>query len=241
MPDPLRDVRRVLAVQPHYDDNDIGCGGTIRLLALAGAEITYVTVTDDLAGVLDPEMPDDVARAGLVAEQERAARILGVTRLVGLEWPDAGGLDHVRLRDQVVALIREHQPDVVLTVDPWLPHEAHRDHVATGLAVSEAVLLSDLPRLHRPSASRLWAAGHVAYYATADAGVTVGTSSVQAERHAALDCYRLQFDDEALAHLHRVVDRHERRLAPAGATHGEQLKVLPRAALHLGAGRPVSG
>lgn len=230
-------ARRVLAVQPHYDDNDIGCGGIIRRLALAGAEVTYVTVTDDLAGVLDPDMPDDVARAGLVAEQERAAEILGVERLVGLQWPDAAGFDHVTVRDQIIALIREHQPDLVLTVDPWLRHEAHRDHVNTGLAVSEAVLLSDLPRLQRATAARVWGVERIAYYATNEPTQTVDTSAVQAERHAALDCYRLQFDEPSLTDLHRALDRYERACAPAGATHGERLNVLPRSALHLGLGR----
>lgn len=235
--DRLLAARRVLAVQPHYDDNDIGCAGTVRRLVLAGADVTYVTVTDDLAGVLDPDLPDDQAAAGLLAEQQQAAAVLGVARLVNLGWPDAGGLDHVTLRDQVIALIREHTPDLVLTVDPWLAHEAHRDHVVTGLAVSEAVLLSDLPRVHRVSAARPWGVDTIAYYDTDDGTVVVDTSEVQAERHAALDCYRLQFTDEGLVGLHRTLDRYERSLAPEGATHGEQLKVLPRSALHIGVGR----
>lgn len=235
--DDLLGARRVLAVQPHYDDNDIGCAGIIRRLVLAGAEVTYVTVTDDLAGVLDPDLPDDEATAGLLAEQQQAAAVLGVARLVNLGWPDAGGLDHVALRDQVIALIREHTPDLVLTVDPWLAHEAHRDHVMTGLAVSEAVLLSDLPRIHRPSATRPWGVDTIGYYDTDDASVVVDTSAVQAERHAVLDCYRLQFTDEALNGLRRTLDRYERGLAPEGATHGEHLKLLPRSALHIGVGR----
>jgi LmbE family N-acetylglucosaminyl deacetylase len=235
--DDLLGARRVLAVQPHYDDNDIGCAGTIRRLVLAGAEVTYVTVTDDLAGVLDPDLPDDEAATGLLAEQQQAAAVLGVNRLVNLGWPDAGGLDHVGLRDQVIAIIREHTPDLVLTVDPWLAHEAHRDHVVTGLAVSEAVLLSDLPRIHRMSAAQPWGVDLIGYYDTADATVVVDTSQVQAERHAVLDCYRLQFTDESLAGLHRTLDRYERSLATGGATHGEPLKLLPRSALHIGVGR----
>ena len=163
--------------------------------------------------------------------------MLGVNRLVNLGWPDAGGLDHVRLRDQVIALIREHTPDLVLTVDPWLAHEAHRDHVVTGLAVSEAVLLSDLPRIHRGSAAQPWGVDLIGYYDTDDATVMVDTSQVQADRHAVLDCYRLQFTDESLAGLHRTLDRYERSLATGGATHGEPLKLLPRSALHIGVGR----
>ncbi|MCC6956023.1 MAG: PIG-L family deacetylase, partial [Anaerolineales bacterium] len=47
----LFSARRVLCVQPHYDDNDIAAGGTIARLKSAGAEVVYLTVTDDLMGV----------------------------------------------------------------------------------------------------------------------------------------------------------------------------------------------
>ena len=46
----LLGARRPLLVQPHYDDNDIGAAGTVRHWVLAGADVTYVSVTDDVAG-----------------------------------------------------------------------------------------------------------------------------------------------------------------------------------------------
>ncbi len=232
----LLDARSILAVQPHYDDNDIGCGGLLTLLARAGADITYVTVTDDLAGVLDPSIPDDVARRQLVAEQRAAGAIVGVGRFVDLEWPDAAGLDRVAVRDQVIDLIRECRPDLVLTVDPWLPHESHSDHTVTGLAVGEAMLLSGLPRVRPGAAASAYGASRIAYYFTNEGNQVIDTSAVQPERHAALDCYRSQFTDDDLAGLHAVIDAYERSQAPAGATHGERLKVLPSAALHVGLG-----
>ena len=74
---PLREARRVLCVQPHYDDNDLGIGGTVAALADAGAEVHYLTATDDLVGVLDPDLPDAEAtrrlRAGLAAIEQRWA------------------------------------------------------------------------------------------------------------------------------------------------------------------------
>jgi len=227
-------ARRVLAVQPHYDDNDIGCGGTLTLLSRAGAEIIYVTVTDDLAGVLDPDLDDASARRRLVAEQRAAGAIVGVGRFIDLEWPDAAGLDHIALRDQIIDLIREIRPDVVITVDPWLRHEAHSDHVATGRAVSEAVLLSGLPRVRAATGAGAFSVDRVCYYFTTDANETVDTTPVQQERHQALDCYVSQFDPDALNGLHAALDRHERAHAPAGATHGERLKLLPTSALHVG-------
>lgn len=229
------DARTILAVQPHYDDNDIGCAGTLAQFANAGGEVVYVTVTDDLAGVLDHQIDDDTARACLLAEQHEAGALLGVSRFVDLDWPDAAGLDHTVLRNQVIDLIREIRPDLVLTVDPWLAHEAHRDHVITGQAVCEAMILSGLPRVRRATGgTAAYGAPRIGLYYTKEPTDVVDTSAVQEVRHAVLDCYRSQFGLDDLAGLHRVVDRYERSIAPPGATHGEQLKVLGAGALHVG-------
>ena len=40
-------ARTVLAIQPHYDDNDLGAGGTLAALSRGGSRIIYLTVTDD--------------------------------------------------------------------------------------------------------------------------------------------------------------------------------------------------
>jgi LmbE family N-acetylglucosaminyl deacetylase len=234
----ILDARRVLAVQPHYDDNDIGCAGTMALLAAAGAQVCYVTVTDDLAGVLDPDLPDDVARRQLFDEAREAGAIIGVTEFVDLDWPDAGGLDHVALRDQVIDLVRTWEPDLVVTVDPSLPDEAHQDHRITAAAVSEAVILSGLPRVRRETGHLRRSVDRIAYYYTVAPTETIDTSSVQAQRHAALDCYRAQFTEADLAALHAGMDRYERRNAPDGATHAEVFRVVPTSALHVGLARP---
>ena len=62
-------AKRILAIQPHYDDNDIAAGGTLAALAQCGAEIHYLTVTDDLIGVIDAALSPEDAAAQLKAEQ----------------------------------------------------------------------------------------------------------------------------------------------------------------------------
>jgi LmbE family N-acetylglucosaminyl deacetylase len=42
-------------------------------------------------------------------------------------------------------LIRQIQPDVILTFDPWKHYEFHPDHRAVGFVVCEARMLADLP------------------------------------------------------------------------------------------------
>lgn len=228
----LLTARRVLAVQPHYDDNDIAAAGTLCRLARGGAHVSYLTVTDDLLGVLDPDVDDATATARLRGEQHAAGAIVGVDEQRWLGWPDAGGLDHVTLRDQIISAIRDATPDVVMTCDPWLAHEAHQDHVGTGHAVLEAVLLSGLPR-HR-AGGRPHRVDNVALYFAGEPNALIDTTEVQTERHAALDQYRMQFDDDSMAGLHGALERLESAQAPDGATHAEALRVMPSAALHCG-------
>ena len=38
------EAKRILCIQPHYDDNDIAAGGTLAALHDAGAELVYLTV-----------------------------------------------------------------------------------------------------------------------------------------------------------------------------------------------------
>ena len=46
-PPDLSKAKRVLFVQPHPDDNQIGAGGTIAWLRSLGVEVYELTVTDD--------------------------------------------------------------------------------------------------------------------------------------------------------------------------------------------------
>ena len=232
-------AERVLAIQPHYDDNDIAAGGTLCRLARRGAHVVYLTVTDDLLGVIDAGIDDATATAQLRAEQHRAGAIIGVAEHRWLNWPDAGGLDHVVLRDQITEVIRDTRPDLVITCDPWLRNEAHQDHVRTGFAALEAVLLSELPR--HPAAGAPHAPTAVGIVYSNDPNAVIDTSGVQIERHAALDCYRAQFDATGLTALHDAIDRHERTQAPPDATHGEALRVMNPGALHCAVRPAVLG
>jgi LmbE family N-acetylglucosaminyl deacetylase len=43
------------------------------------------------------------------------------------------------LREKIVRAIRTHQPDVIITHDPFRPYALHPDHRAVGLATTDAV------------------------------------------------------------------------------------------------------
>ncbi len=233
----LREARRLLCVQPHYDDNDIGAGGTLASLAAGGAELFYLTVADDVLGVLDAELDDESARALVVHEQKEAGRRLGMAAQLRLELPDAGRWDEFALRRAVAREIRRLRPDFLVTVDPWLPTEAHRDHVRAGRAALEAALLFGLPRFRTdPEVDRAWTPGAlrgVALYFTARPNTFFDIAAGREAKHAALDAYRAQFTPEGLTALHRGLAALERGWGErAGCAHAEALRVLHPAHLH---------
>jgi len=233
-------ARRVLCVQPHYDDNDLGAGGTIAALADAGAEVHYLTVADDLVGVLDRALSDAEALARIADEQQRAGAELGVRSQERLDLPDAGEWDYAALRAAIVRSLRRLRPDWVLTVDPWLPREAHRDHTRTGLAVAEACLLFALPRLASGDAEldhrfEPYALTGVGFYFTGAPNVCVDVGATRARKHRALDAYTAQFTPAGLTRLHAALEKKEREWARGrGFEYGEALQLVRPGQLHVG-------
>ena len=237
-PDP-REAKRILAIQPHYDDNDIGAGGALAALAAGGAEIDYLTVTDDLVGVLDATLSDEEATAQLRGEQERAGAEIGVRRQHWLGFADAGEYDYYTLRREIIRHIRMLRPDFIFTVDPWLPYEAHGDHLKTGRAATEAMLLYGFPRLATdPEVDRDYQPHTligIGLYFTLKPNQIFDISEFRERKHRALDAYRAQFTPESLEQLHRGLDFVERDWAKGEAfSHGEPLKVLHPGQLHCG-------
>jgi LmbE family N-acetylglucosaminyl deacetylase len=240
-------ARRVLAIQPHYDDNDIGAGGTLALLVDAGAEVVYCTVTDDLVGVVDDTL-DTAAEAALRRDQEAAGAVIGVSGQFRLGYPDAGAWDRFAVRADMLRVIREVRPDAIFTVDPWLRTEAHRDHRETGLVAAEAAILFGLPRL--PGSDRAvdaaWAADrgpdlrYVAFYHAGVANTIVDIDATWGRKAAAVSEYHAQFEHHELPMLVDALDERAQavaRLAGEGFSgpRAEGLKVLHPGALHGGA------
>ncbi len=244
LPPPSPDLlaaRHVLAVQPHYDDNDIAAGGTLAALRERGARLTYVTVTDYLAGVLDRALSDAEAGERLRSEQREAGAVIGVERQHWLGYPDAGRFDRFDVRQDLIRLIRSERPDVLLTCDPWLPYEMHPDHVRCGLAAAEAACLQALPRIRTdPEIDRAYepySLAAVAFYWSAAPNTTIDVSRHRERKHRALDCYRAQLRDDELRGLHAALERQEREWARGTPyAHAEVFKVLRPAQLHCNPG-----
>lgn len=236
LPD-LFSAKRVLCVQPHYDDNDIYTGGTIACLHDVGAEIIYLTVTDDLVGFLDQTTEDTHKKHILREEQKKAGEIIGVDQFLWLDYPDAGTYDISCLRQDIIRYLLLLQPDFLITVDPWLPYEAHQDHIKTGHAVAEAAILARFPRLTSGVNAE---AGYdplslqgVVFYNTAWPNLTVDIHSTVERKHRALSQYHAEYTADEIISLIEDTEMKE-RTASSGEifSHAECLKIVRPSQLH---------
>jgi LmbE family N-acetylglucosaminyl deacetylase len=239
MPD-IFSAKRILCVQPHYDDNDIAAAGILVQLARNGAEIIYLTVTNDLMGVIDDSLSDEDAAKALKRDQFAAAKIVGVKEQYWLGYPDASEYDYFAVRRDLLKYIRMIKPDFVITCDPWLTYEGHRDHIQTGLATSEAVMFSGLIKIASSDPEvdanyKGYDIQGIAFYFTREPNYIADISSTWDDKINALRCYKAQFDPAGLDELVTAIDMKSQQVALGQSfARGEPLKVLHTSSLHIG-------
>ena len=221
----------VLAFGAHPDDVEIGCGGTVALLAKLGRSVVVVDFTRGETGTRGT--PDERAR-----EAAEAAKVLGATARLNLELPDgllpfadpkSGRPARDLAVERIVELIREHRPRLLLAN---YPSDQHPDHVVVGETVKQARYLAGLqkwkpgrPR-HRPDLV-LQYFEHEQH----EPSFVVDVSAVYEKKLAAIRCYRSQLHDPKRQELETALSRPDflvRREArdrhfgvQAGVTHAE--------------------
>ncbi len=139
MTEPAQRAQRVMVIAAHPDDPEFGCAGTIAKWAREGKQITYLLLTSGDKGSRDMRTPPGELAAQREDEQQAAARELGVHQVIFLRHPDGLLENTMALRRELSGYLREHQPDVVLTIDPWRKYQLHPDHRAAGQAALDAV------------------------------------------------------------------------------------------------------
>lgn len=233
----IRGPKRILAIQPHYDDNDISAGGTLAALVESGAELHYLTMSDDLVGVIDDSWPAEESTRRLRDDQRRAGEIMGVVSNEVLGYPDAGRYDYFDVRRDMIKAIRQIQPDILFTMDPWMAYEAHTDHLMASRAAAEAAILYSLMRLKTDPEVDAQYQYHpiqaVVFHATSYPNTIFDISATIEKKHAAMRCYRAQFREEELEGLVRRTARYAKYVAREAAfAYGEALKIVPPGLLH---------
>lgn len=157
----------LMCVHPHPDDESIACGGVLARASAEGVRTVVVTCTggeagENLAGI-------DLGGVPLAEHRRRelveAITVLGVDRHLLLGYRDSGMVgtvdnDHPECFHQadldaaallVAAIIREEQPDAVVSDDEQGSY-GHPDHIKANRVTIRAVELAADPAADVPGA-----------------------------------------------------------------------------------------
>ena len=132
---------RVIVFGAHPDDCDIVAGGTAALWARAGHAVRFVSVTNGDAG--------HQSMAGTALAQRRRGEATAAGAVLGVEYSlldnhDGELLPTLENRRQIIKLIRDHRPHLVLGPRP---NDYHPDHRYTAILVQDAAYMVTVPNV----------------------------------------------------------------------------------------------
>jgi LmbE family N-acetylglucosaminyl deacetylase len=132
---------RLLIIGAHPDDADYHAGGLAAYYAAAGHKVCMVSTTNGSAG--------HHKLRGLVLVERRRAEAAAAGAVIGadyhvLDHPDGELEPTVEVRREIIGLIRQFRPDLVLT---HRPNDYHPDHRYTSQLVQDAAYLITVPAI----------------------------------------------------------------------------------------------
>lgn len=181
---------RVLAVAAHPDDEVLGLGGTIAVLAAAGVRLRLVSVTQGEASHPHSRTAAALDLAAVrMRELRRALGRLGAdVQSVSLGVPDGRVARYEReLTSRLTGLLR----DCDLCVAPF-SGDLHPDHEAAGRAALAAGAARGVPVWEYPVWAWHWAAPGDPRLPWGRAARIRLPAGVRTRKHAALECFRSQ-------------------------------------------------
>ncbi|MFJ6752088.1 PIG-L deacetylase family protein [Streptomyces sp. NPDC091266] len=152
----LPTMGRAVVVAAHPDDEVLGFGGSIGLLAASGLDLTIVSVTDGERSHPHSRVQTPESLARIRAEETRAALAelgAGEAGIIRLRVPDTEVVAH---EEQVTAALADVMAGAVLCAAPWTG-DIHADHEAAGRAALAASGAVGVPCLHYPVWMWHWA------------------------------------------------------------------------------------
>lgn len=134
-----RQPLKIMAIGAHPDDCDFKAAGTAALYVAQGHRVRFVSVTNGDAG--HQEM------GGAQLARRRRAETLAVAATLGIEYEvldlhDGELAPSLENRRQIIRLIREFGPDLILT---HRPNDYHPDHRYTSILVQDAAYTVTVP------------------------------------------------------------------------------------------------
>jgi LmbE family N-acetylglucosaminyl deacetylase len=212
---------RALAVYAHPDDADVACAGTLARWADAGSEVHLVVCASGEKGAADRRLkPATIARRR-AAEVDAAAAVIGIAEVHKLHHRDGEFENDVRLRGELVALLRSVRAVALVCPDPTAVffgehYYNHRDHRIVGYAALDAASPAAGSPLYFPSAGDPHSVEFALLTGSLAPNLIVEISSTIGRKSEAVMCHKSQLGEEP--ETFRTVI--EERAAEAGRSAG---------------------
>jgi N-acetylglucosamine malate deacetylase 1 len=102
----------IVVISPHFDDDIIGCGGTLHKHVLAREKVSVIYLTDGREG--DPSMSDKDAVEKLRKNEAKiATKTIGITDIIFLDQPETRLRSTHTLLKQLRDILFELKPDLL--------------------------------------------------------------------------------------------------------------------------------
>lgn len=131
---------KIMGIGAHPDDIEILSGGLALLGKEIGHKFKFVSVTNGNVG--HHKIPSDELRKIRLEEAKAAAKTLG-GEYESLNVDDGYVFVNREQTEKVVKVIREYDPDLIIT---HRPYSYHRDHRYTGVLVMDASYMLIVPQ-----------------------------------------------------------------------------------------------
>jgi len=232
-PPEILNSKKVLCIQPHPDDNEIGMGATIKLLSDRGCEIHYLTITDGRLGTKDPGLnPEELVKIRKL-ELKKAGKILGCSKFFNFNYPDGSLYDIPELAKKIAILIRENRYDAIFTPDPYNSYEGHNDHIVTGKATCQAFISSNLSKYPENTTTAPWQASAICFYFTSKPNTLIDIENNFEFKFKAIAEHKSQMDAETLDLFRIYFENKSHELGKKlNCNQAEDFKVLGPLHLH---------
>lgn len=186
----------VLFVGPHPDDIEIGAGATAAKLASMGKKVCFLVCTDGRYGDANTDARGDELAALREQESIKAAKLLGVSDVRFLRFPDGGYYSEDELKAQIAAVVSEVKPDMLFCPDPDVISECHPDHLNVGRVCKTIAFCAPFENIMGKMGLDAVDLKGIAFFMTAKANTYVGTKGFFATQLKSIfDCHVSQFPE----------------------------------------------
>ncbi len=185
----------ILAIGAHPDDVELGCGGTLAILADQGYGIGILHLTRGERGTRGT--PEERQ-----TEAERAAAALGAAEMRILDFGDGALRTGEAEEDVLIEVLREWRPELVLAP---APRDRHPDHGRAHRLTVAACFYAGLARRGAGEPHRPGAVFSYPQHDLAEPAFIVDVTAGWERKIAALDAYASQIHNPDYA----VADRDE--------------------------------